>query len=103
MTPAAGLDPILNARNTGSRSAHCHYRGVVVDLPEWAWDSVKDLPGLLSTEQVGDFLGLSTRYVARLCHQGHLGFVKRGHRGAGSILIPRQLLAQYLVEHSSEG
>ena len=70
-----------------------------MELPEWATDACKDLPGLLTTEQAGKFLGLSTRYVARLCHQGHMGYVKRGKRGAGSVLIPRQMIAAYLVEN----
>ena len=69
-------------------------------LPVWALDAVSKLPGLVSKEEAAQFLKVSRRTIATLCNSGQMRHVKKAGAGSSRIMIPRYLLAEYLVKIS---
>ena len=73
-----------------------------MNLPTWAIDAVSELPGLVTKEEAAEFLKVSERTIATLCVSGRLRHVRRSPRGSSRVVIPRQFIAEYLVENSRE-
>jgi hypothetical protein len=68
-----------------------------MNLPAWALDAVSGLPGLISKAEAAEFLQVSERTIATLCHSGDIKHIKRSVKGSSRIMIPRQFMALYLV------
>lgn len=69
-------------------------------LPEWAVDTVADLPSLLTRAGAANCLRLHISSVDRLLRSGRLHAVRTAGTGSGRVLIPRRALATLLVDMS---
>lgn len=70
----------------------------MMKLPAWALDAIDSLPGLVSKEEAAKFLGVSRRTISTLCNSGQIGHVKKSSVGSSKIMIPRYMIAAYLVK-----
>ncbi len=70
--------------------------------PAWVEDAIRDLPGLVSTDAAAEFLGVSTRTLARWARTGRLRTVRlTPGPGSGRVRVPRAELARLIAEASS--
>lgn len=70
--------------------------------PGWVEDAVRDLPGLLDTDAAAEFLGVTTRTLARWARSGRLAVVRlTPGPGTGRVRIPRAEIARLLADAAS--